>query len=86
MLYAFIFSMVLGIPLAGSNGGQVNPSAAPLFALGFMVPFLVFGAIFVGGALFVIYGVIGAIQVVQGKDFRYIILGDRLRNYLNKNS
>ena len=78
--------MFIGIPLAGSNGGKVDPAIAPLFALGFMIPFIIFGAIFIGGILFVIYGVIGAIQVVQGKDFRYIILGNRLRNYLTRNS
>src|SRR5215510_1615873 len=77
------FTMFLGIPFAGESG-QVDPSIAPLFALGFMIPFLVFGAIFVGGALFVIYGLIAAIQVFQGKDFRYFIIGTRLENYLQK--
>jgi uncharacterized Tic20 family protein len=80
------FSMFLGIPLAGANGGRVDPSIAPLFALGFMIPFVIFGAIFVGGALFVIYGIIGAVQVFQGKDFRYAIIGNRLMNYLNTNN
>ena len=55
------FAMFLGIPFAGSNGGKVDPSIAPLFAVGVMIPFIIFGAIFVGGALFVIYGIIGAV-------------------------
>jgi uncharacterized Tic20 family protein len=80
------FTMFLGIPFAGSNGGKVDPSVAPLFALGFMIPFIIFGAIFIGGAIFIIYGIIGAIQVFQGKDFRYAIIGNRLMNYLNKNN
>lgn len=78
------FTMFLGIPFAGANS-EVVPSAGPLFALGFMIPFIIFGAIFVGGALFIIYGIIGAIQVFQGKDFRYIIIGDRLAAYLQMN-
>jgi len=77
------FTTFLGIPFAGESG-QIDPSIAPLFALGFIIPFLVFGAIFVGGALFVIYGLIAAIQVFQGKDFRYFIIGTRLENYLQK--
>ena len=79
------FGMFLTIPFAGSSGGDVSPSAAPFLMFGTLVPFMVFGAIFIGGAIFVIYGVIGAIQVFQGKDFRYIIIGRRLENYLQKN-
>jgi uncharacterized Tic20 family protein len=79
------FTMFLAIPFAGSNG-DVDPSVAPLFALGFAIPFIIFGAIFIGGALFVLYGLIGAIQVFQGKDFRYIIIGNQLANYLQKNT
>ena len=79
-------SMFLGIPLAGSNGGRVDPSIAPLFAVGFMFPFIILGAIFVGGALFIIYGIIAAVQVFQGKDFRYRIIGNRLMDYLKKNN
>lgn len=79
------FTMFLGIPFAGENG-QVDPSIAPLFAIGFMIPFLIFGAIFVGGALFVIYGLIAAIQVFQGKDFRYVLIGNRLEKYLQQNN
>jgi uncharacterized Tic20 family protein len=80
------FAMFIGIPFAGSQGGKVDPSVAPLFALGVMIPFIIFGAIFMGGALFVLYGIIGAVQAFQGKDFRYIIIGNRLMNYLNKGS
>lgn len=80
------FTMFLGIPLAGSNGGKVDPSIAPLFALGFLIPFIIFGVFFIGGALFVIYGIIAAVQVFRGKDFRYFIIGNRLMNYLNKSN
>jgi uncharacterized Tic20 family protein len=80
------FTMFLSIPFAGSNGSDIDPSIAPLFALGFMIPFIIFGAIFIGGALFILYGLIGAIQVFQGKDFRYAIIGNRLATYLQKNT
>ena len=79
------FTMFLGIPFAGANG-EVDPSVSPIFMVGALFPFLIFGAIFLGGALFIIYGLIGAIQVFQGKDFRYIFIGNRLANYLQKNN
>jgi len=78
------FTIFLGIPFAGA-GGEVDPSVSPIFMISALFPFLIFGAIFIGGALFVIYGLVGAIQVFRGKDFRYIIIGNRLANYLQKN-
>lgn len=80
------FGTFFTIPFAEANGGQVDPAVAPVFMLGFMIPFIIFGAIFLGGALFVIYGLIAAIQVFQGKDFRYIIIGNRLADYLQKSN
>jgi uncharacterized Tic20 family protein len=79
------FGTFLTIPFAGSNG-TTNPSAAPFFALGFIIPFLVMGFMFIGGGIFIIYGLIGAIQIFRGKDFRYFIIGNRLADYLKKNN
>jgi uncharacterized Tic20 family protein len=79
------FGMFLTIPFAGDSVGPVSPGPSPFLVIGTFFPFLVFGAIFIGGAIFVIYGVIAAIQVFQGKDFRYVFLGNRLANYLKKN-
>ena len=73
------FTTFLSIPLSKGS----NPSEFPFF---FVFPFLVFGMIFIGGAIFVIYGLIGAISVFMGKDFRYLIIGNRLANYLQKKS
>ena len=76
------FATFLTIPFAG-NGSESTPSS-PFFMLGFLIPFIIFGAIFVGGAIFILYGVVGAIMTFQGKNFRYIILGNRLSSYLQK--
>jgi len=76
------FGTFLTIPFAQSNGNE----ASPFFMLGFMIPFVVIGAMFLGSAVFIIYGLIGAIQVFQGRNFRYIIIGDRLAKYLEKGS
>ncbi len=77
------FSIFLTIPFAG-GGGEVDPTVAPFFLTGFFIPFIIFGAIFIGGAIFIIYGIVAAISTFQGKDFRYIIIGSRLANYLYK--
>jgi uncharacterized Tic20 family protein len=54
-----------------------------LSALPTFIPFLLFG-VFVLVALFlVVYGVIGAVAVFQGKDFRYVVIGKRIEAYLH---
>lgn len=82
-ILSFFFTF-LAIPFAGS-GSEVDPTAVPFFITGVFIPFLVFGAIFVGGAIFIVYGLVGAISTFQGKDFRYIVIGKRLAAYLQNN-
>ena len=79
------FSTFLMIPFTGS-GGEVDPTVTPFFMAGFFIPFIVFGVIFVGGAIFIIYGLVGAVMTFQGKDFRYFVIGSRLVSYLQKNN
>jgi len=76
------FSTFLAIPISEHSG---TPDS-PLFMLGFFIPFIIFGLIFLGGAIFIVYGVAGAVMTFQGKNFRYIILGKRLENYLQKSN
>lgn len=73
------FGTFITIPFASPSGDQ---SANPLLGLAFIVPFLVFGAIFIGGFLFVIYGIIGAIMTFQGKPFRYVFIGNRVERFM----
>lgn len=61
---------------------ESSQPASPLLALGIIVPFLVFGAIFIGGFLFIVYGIIGAAMAFQGKNFRYIIIGNRVERFM----
>jgi len=72
-------SIFLTIPFSGT-GGETN------LPISFIAPFIIFGAIFVGGAILIIYGIIGAINAFQGRNFRYLIIGNRLANYLQKKS
>jgi uncharacterized Tic20 family protein len=75
------FSTFLTIPFAGETPA---PSASPWVMVGFMIPFLVFGAIFIGGAIFILYGIVAAVVTLQGKDFRYFIIGNRVASFLEK--
>lgn len=73
------FTTFLAIPFGGGTG---RTGIEPLFGLFFFVPFLVFGAIFLGWFAFTAYGIAGAIQSFQGKPFRYAILGERVARFL----
>ena len=77
------FGTFLFLPLASATGNSENIN--PLFGLGFMVPFLVFGLIFIGGFFFVIYGVVGTVMTFQGKPFRYMLIGKRVEKFMQPN-
>jgi uncharacterized Tic20 family protein len=74
------FGTFFSIPFSSSSGS--SESANPLFMLMFAIPFLVMGVVFIGGFLFVIYGVIGAVMTFQGKPFRYMFIGKRVEHFM----
>jgi uncharacterized Tic20 family protein len=78
------FATFLTLPFTGS-GSESTPTGNPFLMFGFFIPFIIFGLIFAGGILFVLYGFVGAITTFQGKNFRYLFLGQRLSNYLQTN-
>jgi uncharacterized Tic20 family protein len=78
---SFITTFV-ALPLASASGN--DQSVPPVFALAFLIPFLVFGFIFLCGFLFIVYGVIGAVMVFQGKPFRYILIGKRIESFMDR--
>lgn len=52
--------------------------------LGVFIPFLILVFFLLAGIAFVIYGVVAAILVLQGKDFRYLLIGSWLEAYLQR--
>ena len=75
-----IFTLPLGSIFASSPSSP--DTVPPLFALGFAIPFIVFGLIFVGGFLFVVYGIAGTVMTFQGKPFRYALIGNRVERFM----
>ena len=75
------FGNFLAIPLfaGGAESGDAPP---PLFFVTFLLPFVVMGAFFLGWFLWIVYGLVAAVLALQGKDFRYFIIGNRLHSYL----
>jgi len=47
-------------------------------------PFCIMGVLALVGFAYVFYGLYGAVRVLQGRDFRYAIIGRRLEQYLNR--
>jgi uncharacterized Tic20 family protein len=70
--------------MAGSPSDAVNEPATVIAMLTFAIPFLVMGTMALGGGLFILYGVVGAVQALRGKSFRYIIIGARVERFLQE--
>lgn len=47
-------------------------------------PFCILGLSMLVGFAFVLYGLYGAVRVLQGHDFRYVLIGPWLERYLNR--
>jgi hypothetical protein len=48
----------------------------------FLIPFATLGVLGVFGIFFFIYAVVGAVMTLQGKDFRYILIGDWVERFM----
>lgn len=47
-------------------------------------PLCILGLVILIGLAYVLYGLYGALRVLQGYDFRYAVIGRRLEEYLNR--
>ena len=82
---AMPFSPPLAPPGAGPPAVEVSPQAMILILLGFLCMIVFFGLLFLGLAVWLAYiacGLYAAVANLQGKDFRYAVLGSRLERYL----
>ena len=76
------FGTFFTIPLAAT---AENNSAMPvLFFIFFAIPFIVMGVLFVSHFILTLYGVVGAVMALGGKDFRYLVIGRMVERYMNQ--
>ena len=77
-----IFGMfALTIPLASASSSS---QAGLLAMIPVLFPFGVMGLMILGFLVFIIYGCVAAVLVFQGRNFRYLLIGNWLAKYLQQ--
>ena len=76
--FAVPLTMNLSFPGADTPGGEISP----LFFLPIAIPFAVMALGLIAWLAFLLYGLAGAVLTLQGRDFRYALVGRRLEAYL----
>ena len=86
-------TMFTAIPFAAAAEGSPDAAEGFVALIGFLismvftlVPFAIFGLLFLAAIAFILYGLWAAISVFQGKDFRYIVIGRWLERYLARDT
>ena len=83
------FGIFLVVPVgifASENAAASDTIAGWLAAITGLFPFCIMGIFTLLGLAYVIYGLYGAVRALQGHDFRYVIIGRRLEQYLSQGS
>jgi uncharacterized Tic20 family protein len=70
-----------GILLSETLGGGEAVSL-----MGFFLPFLIFGSVFLLGIVYVMYGIVGPVRTFQGHDFHYALIGRWIERYLARDA
>ena len=73
---SFIPTFLIGLATSGSK----NPSPADLM---FLLPVIIFAVIGVVAAIYILFGLVGTVQALRGKEFRYPWLGSFLERRLD---
>ena len=77
----YVAAIFVTIPIAvvaENNYGSTVGAAFPV------IPFLVLGLVLLFAFAWVVYGIVAAVMVFQGKNFKYILIGNWLERYLEK--
>ena len=56
----------------------------PIMLLTFLIPFAIIMVMFGIFIAFIIYGIIGSIMTLQGRDFQYVFIGKRVKRFMEK--
>jgi uncharacterized Tic20 family protein len=79
--YMLSFFSIFVTSFIGSAASD-SPALYPFLGFSVLIPFMVFGAIFIGGFAFVVYGAVGGVLAFLGKPFRYIVIGKRVERFM----
>ena len=74
------FGIFIPLAMIESTGNAGETEGVLIATMSF--PFIVMSGLFLFGFAFVVYGVIGAILVFQGKPFRYAVIGKRVERFM----
>lgn len=85
------FGMLLTMPSEATQAEELSPGALVAIVLAFLAMLVFYLLMFslaglglVAWVAYVAYGLYGAVASLQGKDFRYLIIGPRLERYLEQ--
>jgi uncharacterized Tic20 family protein len=89
LLMIFAYFLAMGCYIVSFFGSFIfipftsgSDSVGLLPSVGMIIPFLVIAFVFLGGFVFILYGLIGAIMVFQGKPFHYVVIGNKVEKYM----
>jgi uncharacterized Tic20 family protein len=73
------------LSILGVFSSSLLPAARPgMEDWGIVIPLFVFGLIFLGAFIFLIYGIVAAVMAFQGKPFRYLLIGNMVERFLQQ--
>jgi hypothetical protein len=70
--------------LAAEGMADPNTAGGLIAVLATFFPFCIMGFFALIGFAFILYGLYGAVRVLQGHHFHYAVIGRRLEEYLNR--
>jgi len=79
MLFMACFMCVIFVPILVMPLAENEEAAGLAFGGMFIVIMIMSFLIPLGNLAFIIYGIVGAVMTYQGKDFRYVIIANRLK-------
>ena len=80
--FGAFFVFFLAMPITARVGPEGAEGALPMFLA--MIPFCIIGLTFVTWLAWLGYALYGATRVLQGRDFRYAVIGGWLQRYLDR--
>lgn len=76
---ASFLGIFISLPFSGSSSGGIAPTEFM-----FTLPFAILGLMLLAGAALMVYGLAAALMTLQGRDFRYAVVGSQVERFLQR--